>query len=145
MKWHIVPQTEGKEEIEVLAKHVQWFASIDKKTKAHKFGRMGRLVLRVIVSNGSVEHKITWSTPDILKNAGGFVYHWPDKLVPQMIKLGNGRSVEDRLSPKVVQKVSKPCTMTWLRERFGEFAEEIEYAFSERIAEFKEKAAAKAA
>lgn len=156
MAWTIVVQTEkhGKVEVPVLCKHVRFFPSVDKKTGQTTFGVLKFPVLRVLITNGDTEHKITWSnTAPKLAGLGEFVYHWPDKMVYPKLKVGQGkraRIVDDVLSPKIRQAgdtqrfASHERFAKWLTERYGaELSGQIMSAFAERLAQLlaKKKAA----
>jgi hypothetical protein len=77
MQWTILPQVEkhGKQETEVLVKHVRFFPKKDSRTRqVTGFGKLGFTVLRIILSNGPEQHslslsgyteqlKFTWTRP----------------------------------------------------------------------------------
>jgi hypothetical protein len=110
MPWTIVEQEEsvGKgEKMPVLCKHLKFFPSKDKKTGEVKFGRFNFPILKVVITNGSMTHEITWSNkqnqPLNSPSPGKFIYH-EKKFGHPLLTVGEGkrkRTIVDTLSPKV--------------------------------------------
>ena len=154
--WTIVEQTEkvGKDERTVLCKHVRFFPKRNKRThKVEGFGLLRTPVLRVVITNGGVEHAITYSHA-----TNSFTYHQEPKLAHPPLRDIDGRPTKDRkgnvildvLSPKIsvpgeTQRwVGHASFSEWLAKTRGEeCAQLVMMAFADRMAELAAKLAAK--
>lgn len=144
MAWQIIAQTEkhGKEEIPVKCKHVKFFPLTDGGGNVEGFGKLNRLVFRIVVRNSKgYELKLT-AHGDMMDPMFNITH--PDKVDYPTIWVGEGkrrRKVIDDLSAKITYKGEKekyPYLMDFearCTQMFGaEMKEEIMRLFIDKFA-----------
>jgi hypothetical protein len=105
--WHLEMQTEkqGKNEVEVLCKHIRFFPKMGSTGQVEGFGKLKPLVLGLLLrSDAGYEVKVTMCVQHGDIQFTSYTITHPDTMGKPMIVIGQGknrRKIKDELSPDV--------------------------------------------